>query len=158
MHSVVMENLEEFLAGTLEPAERQAVEAHLSGCGQCREEVHGMQGVSLLFSSFRASSLQPHEAFEAPLGFYARVMQRAEESRPTASFASLFALDAVFGRKLVLSCLLTLGVLSGYLISRESSYMAGPTPEAIMAEQTRPAFDSAPATASMLVTLTNYEH
>ena len=52
MHSVVMENIEEFLAGTLEPAEHQALQAHLSGCELCREEVRGMQSVSLLFGSF----------------------------------------------------------------------------------------------------------
>jgi anti-sigma factor RsiW len=153
MHSVVIESLEEFLAGTLEPAERQAIDKHLSDCGQCREEVQGMQAVSLLFGSFRNE-----ETFEPAPGFYARVMQRVEASKPAPSFASLFALDAVFGRKLVFSCLLTLGLLGGYLISRESSYMTGPTPEAMMAEQTRAGFDSAPAPESMLVTLTNYEH
>src|SRR5580700_5152794 len=113
MHSVVMESLEEFLAGTLEPVERQAVERHLSDCGQCREEVHGMQGVSLLFSSFAAE-----EAFDPTPGFYARVMQRVEVSKPAPSFASIFALDVVFARKLVYSCLLTIGLLGGYLISR----------------------------------------
>lgn len=153
MHSVVMENLEEFLSGALEPAERQAVETHLSECGHCREEVRGMQGVSLLFGSFRTE-----EEFDAAPGFYVRVMQRAEISKPAPSFASFFALDAVFGRKLVFTCLLTLGALGGYLVSRESSYTAGPSPEAIMAEQTQAAFDSAPAPESMLVTLTKYEH
>jgi len=153
MHSVVVESLEEFLAGTLEPAERLTIERHLNDCGQCREEVHGMQGVSLLFSSFRTE-----EAFEPAGGFYARVTQRVEAAKPSPSFASLFALDAIFGRKLVFSCLLTLGLLGGYLVSRETSYVAGPTPEAMMAEQTQAGFDSAPAPESMLVTLTNYEH
>jgi anti-sigma factor RsiW len=153
MHSVVMENIEEFLAGTLEPAEHQALEAHLKSCELCREEVRGMQSVSLLFGSLRAEA-----AFEPGPGFYARVMQRAEEAKPASFFSGIFAMDAVFGRKLVLSSLLTLGILGGYLISRESSYMAGPTPEAIMAEQTRAAFDSASGPESMLVTLTNYEH
>jgi anti-sigma factor RsiW len=148
-----MQNLEEFLAGTLEPAEHQAVEAHLSVCVLCREEVHGMQDVSLLFGSLR-----PEAAFEAAPGFYARVMQRAEESTPVPFFAGMFALNGLFGRKLVFSSLLTLGILGGYLISRESAYTTGPTPEVIMAEQTRAAFDSAPAPESMLVTLTNYEH
>jgi anti-sigma factor RsiW len=148
-----MESLEEFLAGTLEPAERQAVERHLSDCGQCREEFHGMEGVSLLFSSLRS-----REAFDPAPGFYARVLQRVEVSKPAPSFASLFALDAVFGRKLVFSCLLTIGLLGGYLISRESSYMTGPTPEAMMAQQTQAGFDAAPAPENMLVTLTNYEH
>jgi anti-sigma factor RsiW len=153
MHSVVMENIEEFLAGTLEPAEHKALEAHLSGCELCREEVRGMQSVSLLFGSLRAEL-----TFEPGPGFYARVMQKAEETKPASFFAGIFALDAVFGRKLVFSSLLTLSILGGYLVSRESSYMAGPTPEAIMAEQTQAAFDSASGPESMLVTLTKYEH
>jgi len=153
MHSVVLENLEEFLAGTLEPAEHQAVEAHLSGCDLCREEIHGMQSVSLLFGSLRTEA-----AFEPAPGFYARVMQKAEESKATPFFAGFFALNGLFGRKLVYSSLLTLGILGGYLISRESSYTPGPTPEAVMAQQTQAAFDSAPAPDSMLITLTNYEH
>lgn len=153
MHSVVMENIEEFLAGTLEPAEHQALQAHLSSCELCREEVRGMQSVALLFGSLRTEA-----AFEPAPGFYGRVMQRAEEAKPASFFAGIFALDAIFGRKLVFSSLLTLGILGGYLISRESSYMAGPTPEAIMAQQTQAAFASAPGPESMLVTLTNYEH
>jgi anti-sigma factor RsiW len=153
MHSVVMENIEEFLAGTLEPAEHDALEAHLRSCVLCREEVRGMQSVSLLFGSLRAEA-----AFEPAPGFYARVIQRAEEAKPASFFGGIFALDTIFGRKLVFSSLLTLGVLGGYLVSRESSYMAGPTPDAIMAQQTQPAFDSAPAPESMLITLTNYEH
>jgi len=153
MHSEVMENLEEFLAGTLEPAEHQAVEAHLSGCELCREEIHGMQSVSLLFGSLRTEA-----AFEPAPGFYARVMRTAEASKPVPFFAGMFALNGLFGRKLAFSSLLTLGILGGYLISRETSYTPGPTPEAIMAQQTQAAFDSAPAPESMLVTLTNYEH
>jgi len=148
-----MDSLEEFLAGTLEPAERQLVEGHLNDCKQCREEVHGMQGVSLLFASFRVE-----EAMDPAPGFYARVTRRIEESKPAPSFAGLFAPDAIFGRRLVFSCLLTIGLLGGYLISREISYMAGPKPLAMMAEQTQAGFDSAPASESMLVTLTNYEH
>jgi anti-sigma factor RsiW len=153
MHSVVMENLEEFLAGTLEPAEHQALEAHLGSCELCREEVRGMRSLSLLFGSLRTEL-----AFEPAPGFYARVLQKAEEAKPASFFAGIFALDTIFGRKLVFSSLLTLGVLGGYLVARESSYMAGPTPEAIMAEQTQAAFDSAPAQENMLITLTNYEH
>jgi hypothetical protein len=153
MHSVVMENFEEFLAGTLEPAEHQAVVAHLAGCELCREQVDGMQSVSALFVSLRTDSpIAP-----AP-GFYARVMQRAEAGKPAPFLGGIFALDGLFGRKLVFSSLLTLGILGGYLISRESGYTPGPNPEAIMAEQTQAAFATAPAPESMLVTLTKYEH
>jgi anti-sigma factor RsiW len=153
MHSVVMENIEEFLAGTLEPAEHRSLQAHLDGCELCREEVSAMQSVSVLFESLRTNS-----AVEPIPGFYARVMQKVEVTKPAPFFSGIFGLDAVFGRKLVFSSLLTLGILGGYLISRESSYTAGLTPDAVMAQQTQAAFDSAPAPDSMLVTLTNYEH
>ncbi len=53
MHAVVMESLEEFLAGTLEPMERRTVEAHLGNCAACREELQGMEDLSLLFGSLR---------------------------------------------------------------------------------------------------------
>ena len=53
MHAVVMESLEEFLAGTLEPLERRAIEAHLGNCAACREELQGMEDLSLLFGSLR---------------------------------------------------------------------------------------------------------
>jgi anti-sigma factor RsiW len=153
MHSVVIENLEEFLAGTLEPSELRVVEAHLSDCAVCRETVHSMQDVSLLFGSLRMEApIQPDP------GFYARVMQRTEESKPAPFLAGLFGLNGLFGRKLVFSSLLALGILGGYLFSQETSYMAGPTPEAVMAEQTRASFDSAPPSENMLVTLTGYEH
>ena len=36
---VVMDSLEEYLAGALEPAAQREVEAHLSTCNLCREEV-----------------------------------------------------------------------------------------------------------------------
>jgi hypothetical protein len=70
----------------------------------------------------------------------------------------LLGLDVAFGRRLVFACLLTLAVLGTYLISRETAYPAGPSPETIMAQQESPAFDSAPAQDNMLVTLTAYDH
>jgi len=58
----------------------------------------------------------------------------------------------------VFASLLTLAVLGSYLISRETAYPSGPSPEAVMAQQELPAFDSAPAPDNMLVSLTAYEH
>jgi anti-sigma factor RsiW len=152
MHAVVMDSLEDYLAGTLEPDIGKAIEAHLRNCGACREEVHGMQDISQLFVS-----LQPAETVEVPLGFYAKVMRQVGELSPAPSFASLFALDFAFGRRLVFASLLTLAVLGTYLVSRESLDPSGLTPDAIMAQQDSPAFYSAPAHDNMLVTLAGYE-
>ena len=153
MHSVVTESLEDLLAGALKPAAQRDVEAHLNACQTCRAELRSMQEVSAMFASLRQD-----EAFSPSPGFYAGVMERVDARQSAPTFASLFTLDFAFGRRLVFASLLTLAVLGSYLVSRESSYSPDLSPEAVMAQQDSPAFDSAPAGESMLVTLTTYEH
>jgi anti-sigma factor RsiW len=151
MHKVVMDSLEEYLSGTLNPAGKREVERHLSACEECREEAGSMLDVSGMFASLRSE-----EVWEPAPGFYASVMQQVGERKPVPSFASLFSLDLAFGRRLVFASLLTLAALGGLLVSRESGLSAGPSPEAVMAQENSPAFDSAPAQDNMLVTLTAY--
>ena len=153
MHAVVMQGLEEYLSGTLNPVAQREIEAHLNGCDSCRSEIRSMQEVSEWFGSLR-----PEEPAAPAPGFYARVMQQVEQQRVVPSLANLFGLDLAFGRRLVFACLLTLAVLGSYLVSREAAYPAGPSPEAIMAQQESPAFDSGAAPDNMLVTLTAYDH
>jgi len=151
MHAVVMDSLEEYLSGTLEPADQRTVDAHLSACKPCREELCSMQDVSQWFVSLKSEAeLEP-----SPI-FYAAVMRQVDaRKRPT--FSSLFALDLAFGRNLVFASLLTLAVLGSYLVSRESGDPMGPSPSAVMAQENASAFDSAPGHNSMLVTLTACE-
>jgi anti-sigma factor RsiW len=151
MHAVVMESLEEYLSGTLEPAVERRIETHLSACEACRKDVADMREVGLLFGS-----LQCAEVVEAPPGFYARVMARANAQK-AASFSNIFALDFAFGRRLAFGSLVTLAVLGSFLIVRESRSPVGPSPETVMAEEYSAAFDSAPAQDNMLLTLTAYE-
>ena len=153
MHAAVMESLEEYLSGALEPGGRQRIEAHLNKCEMCREEIAAMGDVSLAFQELRAG-----EALEPAPGFYARVMERVGERKPVGFLADLFALNLVIGRRLAFACLLTLAVLGSYLVWRETGYTGGLSPEAIMAQQDLPAFASAPGRDAMLVTLTGYEH
>jgi anti-sigma factor RsiW len=156
MHAVVMDSLEEYLSGLLEPAELRVVEAHLGTCQLCRDEIHGMQQVSQLFGSLRLE-----EAVSPSPQFYARVVEQVQRERrqATPSFATLFALDFAFGRRLVFASLLTLAAAGSFLVSREAG---GPTggnsPGAVMAQQNSPGFDSDHAPDNMLVTLTAYEH
>ena len=153
MHGVVIESLEEYLAGCLEPAAQRDIEAHLSNCEMCRKEIRAMREVSQWFGALRSE-----EVWEPALGFSARVMAQVGERKPVPSFASLFALNLAFGRRLVFASLLTLAILGSYLVSRETRYPSGPSPEAVMAQEESPAFDSAPARDNMLVTLTAYEY
>ena len=153
MHGVVIESLEEYLAGCLEPGAQRDIEAHLSNCEMCRKEIRAMREVSQWFGALRSE-----EVWEPALGFSARVMAQVGERKPVPSFASLFALDLAFGRRLVFASLLTLAILGSYLVSRETRYPSGLSPEAVMAQEGSPAFDSAPAQDNMLVTLTAYEY
>jgi anti-sigma factor RsiW len=152
MHSVVMESIEEYLSGVLEPAVERRIQTHLSACAACREELAGMEEVSLLFGSLRCP-----QALEPPPGFYARVVARAGAQRPAMPFANFFALDFAFGRRLAFGSLVTLAVLGSFLVARESGSPVGPSPETVMAEEYSAAFDSGPAQDNMLFTLTAYE-
>ena len=87
MHAVVVESLEEYLSGTLKPENRRDVEAHLSICEPCRQEVAGMREISGLFSA-----MAPDEVIEPSPGFCARVMQEVEARKPVPTFAGLFGL------------------------------------------------------------------
>jgi anti-sigma factor RsiW len=154
MHAVLIESLEEYLAGRLRPAAQREIEAHLSACELCREELRSMQEISQFFASLR-----PDELVDPRPGFYAGVVAQIGGRKAAApSFANFFALDFAFGRRLVFASLLTLAVLGSYLVSRESAYSPGVSPESVMAQQELPAFDSAPAPDNMLVMLTAYEH
>jgi len=148
-----MESLEEYLSGTLKPETRRDIEAHLSICEPCRQEVAGMREISGLFGS-----LTEEEALEPAPGFYARVMREVGDRKPTSAFAGLFSLEFALARRLVFASLLMLAALGTLLISREGEFPGGgPTPEAVMAQQESPQFESAPAYEAMLATLTAYE-
>jgi len=153
MHAVVMSGLEEYLSGVLEPAGEREIEAHLNTCPMCREEIRSIQDISQLFVSLRSE-----EVSEPSPRFFAGVMRELGERRAAApSFAGFFGLDLAFARRVAFASLLTLAVLGGYLVSRETGIPGGPSPEAVMAQQDSPSFDSAPARDNMLVTLTAYE-
>ena len=154
MHAVTMENLEEYLAGTLEPAQLRDIEAHLSTCRTCRDEVRGMQELTGLFGTLRQDET---ETWNVAPSFAAKVLEQAGRSKPVPAFASFFSLNLAFGRRLVFASLLMMAVAGGFLMTRESQYPVGSSPEAILAQQNAPGFE-ANAENNMLVTLTAYEH
>ena len=92
MHAVLLDRLEEYLAGTLTPAARQTFETHLTQCESCRQEMDGLKDVAGLFASLRSDeTLTPSPAF------YSKVMTQVEERRSAPPFSNLFNLDMVFG-------------------------------------------------------------
>lgn len=153
-----MSSLEEYLSGALEPASQREIEAHLNTCPMCRDEIRSMQDVSQLFVSLRSpDSLRSGDGWNPSPGFFAGVMQQVGARRAAPSFAGLFALDFAFARRVAFASLLTLAIVGSYLVTRETELPGGPSPEAVMAQQNSPSFDSAPARDNMLVTLTAYE-
>ena len=141
-----MESLEAHLSGDLAPAAERNFKAHLETCQACRREVDGMMQMSSLFESLRSS-----EEPAVPAGFYARVTARVSTQAQAPTFWSLFSLDAAFGRRVAFASLLTLAVLGGVLVSRETNFAPGPlNPASVMAED-------GTSRDTMLVTLAAYE-
>jgi len=150
MHRAVLDRLEEYLSGSLEPAALSTVEAHLEACAACRHEVEGMRDLSQCLAALRAE-----EAPDPSPGFYARVAGQIGRQTAAPSFSNLFNL--AFGRRLAFASLVTLAILGSYMVMHENASPSGLSPEAVMAQQELPAFESGPAHDNMLVTLTAYE-
>jgi len=152
MHRAVLDRLEEYLSGSLEPAALGAVEAHLEACEACRHEVEGMRDLSQCLASLRAE-----EAPAPSPGFYARVAGQIGRQTAAPSFSNLFNFQFAFGRRVAFASLVTLAALGSYMVMHEKTSPSGPSPEAVMAQQELPAFESGSAHDNMLVTLTAYE-
>ena len=146
MHAVIVDDVEEYLTGTLPPSSQRRFQAHVETCGECRLEIQEMREFSRLLAS-----LKPAEVLEPSASFVARVMQ-GMPIRPAPTVWSPFA-DFAFGRRVVFASLLTLAVLGTLLVSRETAYAPAPTtPAAVMAND-----QGSPSADRMLVTLTAYE-
>jgi predicted anti-sigma-YlaC factor YlaD len=153
MHQTIQDGLEDFLAGTADREGRARIEAHLRGCAACRQEVESMKEMSDLFASLRS----PDPPLPSP-GFYARVTQFIEKQQPTSFWAAV--LEPAFGKRLALASLLLLAMLGTVLMSRETEYAAGPSPEMILAvERDAPPMQSDPLMDrdQMLFTLASHK-
>jgi predicted anti-sigma-YlaC factor YlaD len=120
------DGLEDFLAGAASREVRVRIEAHLGQCAHCREEVEAMREISQLFSALRS----PEPPVPAP-GFYARVTTLIEKQQSTSFWAGI--LEPAFGKRMALASLLALAMLGTLLVSSETEYATGPSPEMIMA-------------------------
>lgn len=152
MHQVLMDGLEQYIAGAPNPEVERVFRSHIAVCEECRSELQNMQEVSAMFASLRAV-----ERVEPSLGFYKRLERQLMDNRQQ-SFWSFPFLDPGFGRRVVFASLLTLAVLGSYLISSEREF-GPPSPEAVMAIEQSPSVpESSPQhdRDMMLVTLTTY--
>lgn len=147
MHQVILEQLEEYLSDPAGMGSRRDFAAHLQSCEECRTELHEMSELSAAFSSLRSP-----EIIEPSAAFYTRLTARLDSNRRSPAWSWFFP-DPALARRIAFASLMTLAVLGGYLISRESQYASGPTrPEAVMSEM-EPAHNP----DMMLTTLVSYE-
>lgn len=153
MHAAVLDRLEDYLSGTLNPAGIREFEAHLNTCDVCREEVQTMRELSECLTSLR-----PEQTLYPSPGFYAGIIEQVGRQTVRPTFTSLFSWQFAFGRRIAFASLAMLAILASYLWMGERAYQPSTSPEAVMAQQESPAFDSGPAQDNMLVTLTAYEH
>ena len=134
MHTPLRENLEGYLSGHLAPGAREAVEAHLAGCADCRE-----QWDALRRSAEDLRTLRPPQDLEWDLApsFYARVIERVEQEREIPFWAML--LEPAFGRRVVFACLMLLALLGAYVAAFDpSDYPSRHRPEAVLAGRPGP--------------------
>jgi predicted anti-sigma-YlaC factor YlaD len=147
MHDVVVNELEEHLAGNASPA----FHGHLASCQACRAEVESIADVSSLLAELRADEDSP----EASPFFYTRVKAGIIEHQNTNHWG-LLAPGAAFFRRVAFASLVTLAVLGSYLALRQSD-VQGTDAATIMAQHDVTADHAASSDRNlMLVTLASY--
>lgn len=149
MHDVVVNELEEHLAGKASPA----FHGHLASCQNCRAEVESIAIVSGLLAELRA---EPDAAAAEPSPFfYTRVASSIIDHQNTDHWG-LLAPGAAFFRRVAFAALLVLASLGSYLVMHEND-ISGTDAATIMAQHD--VTTDHPASSDrdlMLVTLSSY--
>ena len=109
MHDLVVNELEEHLAGTAS----MEFHAHLAACPACRTEVESIAQVSQLLAELRSDT----ETAPSPY-FYTRVAASIVEHQNTDHWG-LLAPGAAFFRRVAFASLVVLACLGSYLVMRE---------------------------------------
>ena len=114
MHRLTQDHLEEVLAGKLTAGHQ--VTAHLKTCHECRDEVDAMRLHNDLLQTWRMPAAVEIEP--AP-GFYARVLERIEATRPI-SIWTLFG-ESFVGRHLITASLAMAVLTVGFAVASEQA-------------------------------------
>ena len=108
MHRRMRDHVEELLSGKADASG----DVHLKECGDCREEIAGMQKQAQLLRALRSSAGE-----EPRSGFYARVMERIENQTGVSIWSLFF--DSPFGRRIAIASMALALCLGVYLVSSE---------------------------------------
>ncbi len=113
MHGSIRNKLEDLLRGGRRKVEDPGIKEHLASCPECASQLESMRTQCELLHCLRTA-----EAVEPPPGFYARVMQRIEDSARDSIWA-VFT-DSPFGKRLAYASLAIALLLSTYVVAQES--------------------------------------
>jgi hypothetical protein len=148
MHDVVVNELEEHLAGSASAA----FHAHVASCRECRAEVESIAHVSALLSELRS---ERDSAVEPSPFFYTRVAASIVDHQNTGHWGIL-APGAAFFRRVAFASLLVLAGLGSYLVMQEGD-INGTDAATIMAQHDATTdHDASSDRDMMLVTLASY--
>jgi predicted anti-sigma-YlaC factor YlaD len=112
MHRSIRDRLEHLLAARGAAGEEN-VRPHLTECPECSSEFEAMRHTAGLLKSLRSV-----EAVEPEPGFYARVMQRIEETAKDSIWAVF--IYSPFGKRLAYASLTIAVMLGTYVVTEES--------------------------------------
>lgn len=113
MHGSIRNRLEDLLAAKAPAAGDKGLAQHLAACTECASEVRTMRSQKEMLELLRT----PEEIEPAP-GFYARVLQRIEDS-PVRSIW-LVLVESPFGKGLAFASLTLAIVLGSYVVTAEA--------------------------------------
>jgi anti-sigma factor RsiW len=155
MHDVVVNELEEHLAGTASPE----FHAHIAACPACRTEVGSIAEVSQSLAELRSD---PETAAAPSPYFYTRVAASIVDRQNTDHWG-LLAPGAAFFRRVAFASLVVLACLGSYLVMREGDvsgmpFTRGTDAAAVIAQHDVTADHAASSDRNlMLVTLASYD-
>ena len=113
MHGSIRGRLENLISARGAESTENEVASHLAACNECSSEFESMRDQAEMIRTLRAQ-----EQLEPAPGFYARVMQRIEESAKGSIWAVF--IYSPFGKRLVYASLMITVMLGSYLVSHEA--------------------------------------
>ena len=153
MHGSIRDQLENLLAAGERETGRTEVGAHLASCPECSSELKAMQEQSKLLRSWRAE-----EELEPLGGFYARVLQRIENTAKASIWAGF--LRSPFRTRFAYVSL-SLALALGMYVFVEERADLDPHAQAVVVQQSNSAEsvfgDQSQQRDAVLVNLASYE-
>ena len=127
MHSILSENLENYLDGRLPRAVRTGLEAHLTDCVSCREALEEARQSSLLVKMLFAGDDSDNGPVPAP-GFYVKVRERIEAAKAASRWWILYPAF----RQLAFTAAMFVALVGGYFFTLHATELTSGSAELML--------------------------